>query len=134
MKINAELVIRLRTKKGWSQDELSIASGLNLRTIQRIEKEASASLQSRKALASVFGIDIHDLDSVETPTVKKYEYKTLEMPFRIGFIKRGLPDIEKILSAEGEKGWRLVQVFMPANATGQSEQMIAVLEREKQTS
>jgi transcriptional regulator with XRE-family HTH domain len=131
MKINADLVISLRAKKGWSQDELSIASGLNLRTIQRIEKEASASLQSRKALASVFGIDIHDLDAVEKPTVKKYEYKTVEMPFRFGIVKRGLPDFEKILSAEGDKGWRLLQIFSPAGPTGESEQMVAVFEREK---
>ena len=62
MKINAELLIKLRHKQAWSQDELSIASGLSLRTIQRIETEASASLQSKKALASVFNIDIQDLD------------------------------------------------------------------------
>ena len=67
MKINAELVIALRTQRAWSQEELSIASGLNLRTIQRIEKEGSVSLQSKKALASVFGIDIHDLNPVEKP-------------------------------------------------------------------
>ena len=71
MKINAELVIALRTKRAWSQDELSKASGLNLRTIQRIENEASASLQSKKALASVFGINIHELEHVEKPSVTK---------------------------------------------------------------
>jgi len=68
MKINAELVYRLRTKSSWTQEELAIASGLNLKTIQRIEKKASASLQSKKALASVFNIDIQDLD---------YEDKTM---------------------------------------------------------
>ena len=46
----------------WSQDELAIASGLNLRTIQRIESEASASLQSKKALASALDLDVQDLD------------------------------------------------------------------------
>jgi transcriptional regulator with XRE-family HTH domain len=132
MKINAELVIALRTKRAWSQDELSIASGLNLRTIQRIEREASASLQSKKALASVFGIDIHDLQYLEKPSVTKYEYKSVEMPFRFGVLKQGTPDIEKILNAEGDKGWRLHQIVMPAGASfGQSEKMIAILEREK---
>jgi DNA-binding XRE family transcriptional regulator len=133
MKINAELVIALRAKRAWSQDELSIASGLNLRTIQRIENEASASLQSKKALASVFGINIHDLDYVEKPSVTKYEYKSVEMPFRFGVLKQGTPDIEKILNAEGDKGWRLHQVIMPAGATGQSDKMIAIFEREKKT-
>ena len=52
MKINADVVLKARKQKSWSQEELAIASGLNLRTIQRIEREASASLQSKKALAS----------------------------------------------------------------------------------
>lgn len=62
MKINADLVIKLRKEKLWSQEELAIATGLNLRTIQRIEREASASLQSKKALASVFDISFHALN------------------------------------------------------------------------
>lgn len=65
MKINADLVVKLRRKRSWSQDELAIASGLNLRTIQRIEKYASASLQSKKAVAAAFDIDTRDLDSEE---------------------------------------------------------------------
>lgn len=65
MKINAELVVELRRKRSWSQDELATASGLNLRTIQRIEKYASASLQSKKAVAAAFDIDTRDLDHEE---------------------------------------------------------------------
>ncbi|MFT6132528.1 MAG: transcriptional regulator with XRE-family HTH domain [Shewanella sp.] len=65
MKINAELVLKLRKKNSWTQEELAIASGLNLKTIQRIETKASASLQSKKALASVFNIDIQNLDNEE---------------------------------------------------------------------
>jgi DNA-binding XRE family transcriptional regulator len=134
MKINAELVISLRAKRAWSQDELSIASGLNLRTIQRIENEASASLQSKKALASVFGIDIHDLEYVEKPSMTKYEYKSVEMPFRFGVLKQGMPNIEKVLNAEGDKGWRLHQIILPAGASfGQSDKMIAIFERERKT-
>lgn len=65
MKINAELILKLRNQNSWTQEELAIASGLNLKTIQRIEKKASASLQSKKALASVFDINIQDLDYEE---------------------------------------------------------------------
>jgi transcriptional regulator with XRE-family HTH domain len=65
MNINADLVVKLRKKRSWSQDELAIASGLNLRTIQRIEKYASASLQSKKAVAAALGIDARDLDNEE---------------------------------------------------------------------
>ena len=132
MRVNAALVIALRAKKAWSQDELSIASGLNLRTIQRIDKEASASLQSVKALASAFAIGIKDLEYQEAPAMKKFEYKTVEMPFRFGILKQGTPDIEAVLNAEGEKGWRLHQIVVPAGSNfGQSEKMIAILEREK---
>ena len=66
MKINAALVLQARKTRCWSQEELAIASGLNLRTIQRIEKESSASLQSKKALASALEIDVQDLDYEET--------------------------------------------------------------------
>lgn len=65
MKINAELVARLRKERSWSQDELAIASGLNLRTVQRVEKDASASLQTKKALAAALDIDARDLDNEE---------------------------------------------------------------------
>jgi len=64
--------------------------------------------------------------------MKKFEYKTVEMPFRFGILKQGTPDIEAVLNAEGEKGWRLHQIVVPAGSNfGQSEKMIAILEREK---
>jgi DNA-binding XRE family transcriptional regulator len=56
----------MRKEKAWSQEELAIAAGLNLRTIQRIEKEATASLQSMKALASVFAVSIRALEYEES--------------------------------------------------------------------
>lgn len=83
MKINADLILKLRNKRAWSQEELARASGLNLRTIQRIEKKASASLHSKKALASALDIDVQDLDYKEMPmkpcpecnSDKVYRYK-----------------------------------------------------------
>ena len=36
MKINALIVITLRSRRSWSQEELATASGLNLRTLQRV--------------------------------------------------------------------------------------------------
>jgi transcriptional regulator with XRE-family HTH domain len=63
MRVKAELIVRLRKERSWSQDELASASGLNLRTIQRIETDASASLQSKKALAAALDIDARDLDA-----------------------------------------------------------------------
>lgn len=34
VKINAELIVKLRKAKHWTQEELAIACGLNVRTIQ----------------------------------------------------------------------------------------------------
>jgi transcriptional regulator with XRE-family HTH domain len=131
MKVNAELILILREEKSWSQDELAIASGLNLRTIQRIESEATISLQSKKAIASAFDIDVRDLDKKEQPKMKKFEYKTIDLPFKFGIFKQGTPDIEEALNIEGANGWRLHQMVLPASSNmGQSERMIAIFERE----
>jgi DNA-binding XRE family transcriptional regulator len=138
MKINANLVIGLRNKKSWSQEELAIATGLNLRTIQRIENEASASLQSKKALASVFDINTHDLDHEETVEVKKYEYKTLEIENKEGFLtgikKAKLPNFVEIFNQEGKEGWLVIQILTPELAQGvwsaKTGNMVALLQRE----
>ncbi|WP_049723035.1 helix-turn-helix domain-containing protein [Gilvimarinus polysaccharolyticus] len=51
-------VRKLRLQKGWSQEQLAELAGLSIRTIQRLERGQSPSLESRNALASVFGVDI----------------------------------------------------------------------------
>ncbi|AUD78436.1 hypothetical protein CW740_03885 [Kangiella profundi] len=61
MRINSELVKQLRTEKHWSQQQLSDACGLNLRTIQRLESSGKASIESIRALASVFEVSPDDL-------------------------------------------------------------------------
>ena len=136
MKIDSALVLQLRNAKSWSQEELATAAGLNLRTIQRIENEASASLQSKKALAAVFGIDIKALETRKPPAVMKHEYKTLNIPIKRGFMsgisKTPLPNIEKILNEQGADGWRLVQILTPdllASWGKATENMVALLER-----
>ena len=133
MKINAEFIIKTRREKCWSQEELAIAAGLNLRTVQRIEAEGSASLQSKKAIASACEIDIQQLDFKESPIVDHFEYKTLELNFSFGFFKQGTPDIQGALNKEASQGWRFKQMLIPASSNmGQSEKMIAILERPAQ--
>lgn len=61
MKINAELVKKLRTEKQWSQEQLASACGLNLRTIQRLENSGNASTESVRSLAAVFAVDANSL-------------------------------------------------------------------------
>ena len=52
---------KLRRQKGWSQEQLAQLSGLNIRTIQRVEKGQQASLETLKCLASVFQLEIDQL-------------------------------------------------------------------------
>jgi len=130
MKVNAEFIIELRHQKFWSQEELAIAAGLNLRTIQRIEKEATISLQSKKSLASALEIDIHDLDYKETIKMKNYEYKTVSIKFNNGWFKKGISNVDEALNEGAIDGWRFKQMVMPTDATGGTEQMVAIYERE----
>lgn len=54
----------LRLKRHWSQEQLAHLSGLNVRTIQRVEKGQSVGTETLKSLASVFEISIDELKSV----------------------------------------------------------------------
>lgn len=60
----APLVKSLRLEKHWSQDELAQLSGLNVRTIQRVEKGKSVGTETLKALAAVFEITADELIAV----------------------------------------------------------------------
>lgn len=55
------LIQKLRLQRGWSQEQLAELSGLSVRTIQRLEKGQTASLESLKSLAAVFEIDVQQL-------------------------------------------------------------------------
>lgn len=55
------LVQKLRLKRGWSQQQLAEASGLSVRTIQRIEAGEPASTETLKSLAAVFEVHFSTL-------------------------------------------------------------------------
>jgi len=55
------LIQKLRLQRGWSQEQLAELSGLSVRTIQRIERGQTASVESLKALGAAFQIDFSDL-------------------------------------------------------------------------
>lgn len=68
--INTELVKRLRTERGWSQEELAIASGLSTRTIQRLETDGKGSSNSTKSIASALEVEMHNLEQMpRTPLI-----------------------------------------------------------------
>lgn len=67
MKINAERVKQLRAEKNWSQEKLSEASGIGLRTIQRLESSGKASRETVRLLTAVFNLEPTALAIEEEP-------------------------------------------------------------------
>lgn len=61
MRINSDRIKAEREKRAWSQAHLAEVSGLGLRSINRIEAKGKASLESIKALAAVFEVDVAEL-------------------------------------------------------------------------
>jgi transcriptional regulator with XRE-family HTH domain len=64
----AELAVCIRMFREmhqWSQEQLAEISGLNVRTVQRVEQGLSASLDTRRALASAF--EFEDIDALNKP-------------------------------------------------------------------
>jgi transcriptional regulator with XRE-family HTH domain len=55
------IVQSMRLRRGWSQQQLADISGLNVRTIQRIERGETASIESFKALGAAFNVDFSQL-------------------------------------------------------------------------
>ena len=56
------IVKKLRLQRSWSQEQLAEFSGLSIRTIQRIERDKPANLESYKSIAAVFEVDVKDLN------------------------------------------------------------------------
>lgn len=65
MHINSARLRELRTARQWSQEQLAQLSGLNLRTIQRLESGAKISTESLRALAAVFEVPADSLLQVD---------------------------------------------------------------------
>lgn len=128
MQINTQLVLALRKKRSWSQEELATASGLNLRTIQRIESDGVASLQSRKALAAAFDVDVDELDIHVEPVMKRYEYKVVTYTMSMLGMRRGktADAVTAGLNAEAAEGWRCLSLVPDSNLAN----LWALLERD----
>jgi len=72
-------VQKLRLKRGWSQQQLAEASGLSVRTVQRIEAGEPASTETLKSLAAVFEVHFstlnpeHAMEATATPNAERQE-------------------------------------------------------------
>ncbi|BBN82222.1 hypothetical protein PA25_22070 [Pseudoalteromonas sp. A25] len=135
MKISANRVVELRKSRSWSQSELARLAGLNLRTVQRIEREGVASTKSKNALADVFGLSSSDLD--KTSPTNQYEFKVLEIAFDSNIsLELNSPlalELNTQLNKHGQAGWKLAQVIAPESIAGgfsvPSKKLLAIMQR-----
>ena len=61
VKIDGKRIRQLREARGWSQEQLASICGLSPRTVQRLEAEGNASLESRMAVAAALEVAAEDL-------------------------------------------------------------------------
>jgi transcriptional regulator with XRE-family HTH domain len=77
MNLEPNKVKELRAEKGWSQEILAEVAEVSLRTIQRAENDLKSSIETVKAIASVFEIDFKNLlEPEESIRVTEIEFLT----------------------------------------------------------
>ena len=83
------LVQKLRLQKGWSQEQLAVLCGLSARTIQRLEAGMPASVETLKAVASVFEIDFNQLrePTMDEPNTKSHDLRADEA-LALAYVRR----------------------------------------------
>ena len=77
----------LRISRHFSQDQLAQMSGLNVRTIQRIESGQNASIESLKCLAAALDVDVTTLNQEKFMIDKNSNnWKTLPLILKCWFV------------------------------------------------
>ena len=103
----------LRISRHLTQEQLAQMSGLNVRTIQRIESGSNASLESLKCLAAVLEVDVSTLNQEKLMIDKKEaDGRTIE---GIRIYDHSDPDksiIDMIYAAKGEMYTTADQKFL----------------------
>ena len=138
MKIDSNLIVNLRNARSWSQEELAQATGLNLRTVQRIEREGAISLQSKKALASVFDMQMNELDYHEPDKRVFFEYKTVVLVSDVKWLSgwgkdkkgQGPYQLDLALNEFAAKGWKVISMHHGSSVHGGAGQVMVHLERQ----
>ena len=70
---------KLRLQRGWSQEHLAYLSGLNIKTIQRVEQGKTAGLETLNSLAAVFEVELKQLQAdSETKSDEKKQEENIE--------------------------------------------------------
>jgi transcriptional regulator with XRE-family HTH domain len=76
------IVRKFRLQRGWSQEQLAEFTGLSVRTIQRLERGQAPGLETLKALAAVFEVDLSTLQEAlvmpKTEQLDLHEQQVME--------------------------------------------------------
>jgi len=79
--LSPERVKYFRKDNGWSQELLAKASGLSLRTIQRVEKDGNSSAETQLALAAAFNKSPQELFPVSSNPDVNWKRKNIMQSF-----------------------------------------------------
>ena len=79
----AKLIKRERNERAWTQSQLAEIAGVNLRTIQRVEKDGVASFETLMGIASAFDIDVRELNQPATGNQRKNSQRSVYLLPRI---------------------------------------------------
>ncbi|RYZ88609.1 MAG: helix-turn-helix domain-containing protein [Moraxellaceae bacterium] len=85
------MVKQFRLERGWSQEQLARLSGLNIRTIQRVESGNKAGLETLKALAAVFNVSIQQLKQEPSMDQDNFENIVQVQPEQSNLLKSAFP-------------------------------------------
>lgn len=101
---------KLRQERQWSQEQLAEMTGLSVRTIQRIENDHKAGLESIKALSAVFEVEIVE-EEFDKASQKEKEEKYIQS-VKGAYQWGGLALLSIIISVinviQGENDWDIV--------------------------
>jgi len=61
MEIDTAKLLRLRQERAWSQSQLASIAGISTKTVRRAERGAASSLETARALASAFKLDVSEI-------------------------------------------------------------------------
>ncbi len=89
VKVDSDRIRSERDRRAWSQEHLASVAGLGLRTVHRIEKTGSASLESMRSLASAFSLQVADLraDSDQAKRGRDIHIQlSLDLPLRLTLV------------------------------------------------
>ena len=87
MILNTSLIKETRISKGWTQAQLAELCAVNVRTIQRVERDGTASLETTMALASAFEFETKDLFAdLKIDRGNNYKTRYIVLGLLAGFI------------------------------------------------